>query len=309
MKVVSPHVLDERYDGVMGRVALAGGLAAVPQIVDRLGRSRTRSMVGACERYDLGERVPLGGSAPTTALRLSARTVAQLLDRPGGRLRLSGSGIVQSVRRFAYHARAGRPALRPSWVIDRVLAEARARLAERLNAFGERITRLRSSGHEGRARREYERWRHMRARVDTLATEAVQADLAAAARMRGLYLDPAPSGLIGVFIDQQHGVAAWRKLLQVMTRFALTLDEAVRLEVLCGSAYDVSVAERHRDRALREHARGKLVGVVPERLEIECVDLGTARLFVHHRQVDSLLVSADAARLARLGEHFGSKTR
>jgi len=299
MALMSPHTLDESYDEALSRVALAGGLAALPQLGELLGDGRMRSLVRAVERHGFGARRPLPGAAPTKALALTTGTIERLLGRRGGRVRPSEVGMVRCVQRFGWHLRTGRPLSPPGWVVERVIGGARRRLRGDLERLGETIRRLKTDGDTRGATTRYESWQRDRQTYDRLSQPEAAEAFSAATRIRGLYIAPAPP--IFAFVDRETGPAGWRRVLRAVSTVALDLGDRLPLHVLVGSPYQADLARRALDRALADPSEG----VLPDRVTVEVIDLDTARFFVHPVELPGLLTPADRDRLGRLDALFG----
>lgn len=305
MALMSPHNLDERYDDALTRVALAGGLAALPQLGDLLGDGRMRSLVRAVERHTLGRRRPLPGASPTKALELSAGTVERLLDRRGGKTKPSEVGMIRCVQRFAWHLREGRPLLSPSWCATQVVEHGIHRLRVQLKRQRVLVQRLRDQGAAAEMERAYAHWHQLKAAYDRLTRPEAADDWVAATRVHGLYADVGPDPKAGppqlAFIDREAAPSTWRRVFKAVSTVAIDLGCTLRLHALTTSPYQASLVRRVIERTL--DAGGE--GIVPQRIDLEVVDLGTARFFIHPVELPAVLTHVDRARLERIQAQFG----
>lgn len=135
------HALDDRYDGVLTRMALCGGWAALPQLEEHLGGpSAARALVSEVERGGLGQLAPLrSGAGDGLALRLSTAWV--LAGREEFAVATRRTGIYAAVQRLEFHQRCGRPLYSPLWLDPPLLAPGDAG-RDRLDAIEEAILGL-----------------------------------------------------------------------------------------------------------------------------------------------------------------------
>ncbi len=135
------HRLDDRYDGVLTRMALCGGWAALPQLEQQLGdAAAARALVLEVESERLGQIAPLR-SGPGEGLTLRLSTAWVLAGREEFAVATRRTGIYAAVQRLAFHQHHGRPLYSPLWLSPALLAAA-GDGAARLDALEEAILGL-----------------------------------------------------------------------------------------------------------------------------------------------------------------------
>lgn len=135
------HRLDDRYDGVLTRMALCGGWAALSQLEQQLGDAASaHALVHEVEGAHLGQRAPLR-SGPGEGLTLRLSTAWVLAGREEFAVATRRTGIYAAVQRLAFHHRRGRPLYSPLWLAPTLLARPDDE-ATRLDALEEAILGL-----------------------------------------------------------------------------------------------------------------------------------------------------------------------
>lgn len=110
-----PHLIDERYDGVLTALALSGGLAALGQLEAYLGSDlAVAALMREVRAHRLGRSVMLPGGTQQ-ALLLRRTPLKLLLGRPVPRPLMDWSQYV-TVQRFEYRMRTGRPLHPAGWL-------------------------------------------------------------------------------------------------------------------------------------------------------------------------------------------------
>lgn len=135
------HALDDHYDGILTRMALCGGWAALPQLEQHLGDpSAARALATELQRTGIGRLAPLrSGVGDGLTLRLSTAWV--LAGREEFAVATRRAGIYAAVQRLEFHHRWGRPLYSPLWLAPSLIADA-APSSDRLEALEEAILGL-----------------------------------------------------------------------------------------------------------------------------------------------------------------------
>lgn len=135
------HALDDRYDGILTRMALSGGWAALPQLEDHLGHpAAARALATELQRLGLGRLSPLR-SGVGDGLSLRLHTAWALAGREEFAVATRRAGIYAAVQRLEFFHRTGRALYSPLWLGPMLLADPHADGA-RIEALEEAILGL-----------------------------------------------------------------------------------------------------------------------------------------------------------------------
>ncbi|MCB9529091.1 MAG: hypothetical protein H6701_12040 [Myxococcales bacterium] len=136
------HAIDDRYDGVLSRMALSGGWAALAQL-ERHFRSPTtaHALVAEASARHLARLAPLRPGRAADGLVLHPHTAAALAGRDEFIIATRRAGTFAALQRLEYLHRHGRPLYPPPWLTPALLARPGASPA-RLDTLEEAILGL-----------------------------------------------------------------------------------------------------------------------------------------------------------------------
>lgn len=115
------HDLDDRYEGMLTRMALSGGWAALPQLERHLGDPAARALTAEARRTGIARLRPLrSGVGDGLMLQLDSAWV--LAGREEFAVATRRAGIFAAVQRLEFYQRQGRALYSPLWLDPGMLA-------------------------------------------------------------------------------------------------------------------------------------------------------------------------------------------